>query len=161
METVMIFGVVLVALIVAIISSQLFFTAIFSNGLKFVNIGLTGIGKKEFGLFGDYRYPCTAVRCLLFTVYDLPTPVAIAVKEVIGAGEDIDAWMMDRSSEIKEYKAWLYNEAFKDQGERSQERYDEVYKRYQEKLEEVRQQAKDLREMRTMVEETKKLFNFK
>ena len=85
METVMIFGVVLVALIVAIISSQLFFTVIFSNGLKFVNIGLTGIGKKEFGLFGDYRYPCTAVRCLLFTVYDLPTPVAIAVKEVIGA----------------------------------------------------------------------------
>ena len=69
--------------------------------------------------------------------------------------------MMDRSSEIKEYKAWLYNEAFKDQEERSQERYNEVYKRYQEKLEEVRQQAKDLREMRTMVEETKKLFNYK
>ena len=161
METVLIFGAVLVALIVAIISSHLFFTAIFSNGLKFVNIGLTGIGKKEFGLFGDYRYPCTAVRCLLFTVYDLTTPVAVAVKEVIGAGEDIDTWMMDRSSEIKEYKAWWYNEAFKEQKESSQERYDEIYKRYQEKLDEVRKQSKDLREMRTMVEETKKLFNYK
>lgn len=160
MEAVLIFGALLITLVVAIVISQLFFTTIFSNGLKFVNIGLTGIGKKEFGLFGDYRYPCTAVRCLLFTVYDLPTPVAIAVKEVIGAGEDIDTWMMDRSSEIKEYKAWLYNEAFKEQKESSQERYDEVYKRYQEKLDEVRQQARDLREMRTMVEEKKKLFNY-
>ena len=161
MEITLILGTLASAFMVAVILAQLIFTGIFGRGLKFVNVGFTGIGRKEFDLFGDYRYPCTAVKCLLFTVYDLTTPVAVAVKEVIGAGEDIDTWMMDRSSEIKEYKAWLYNEAFKDQEERSQERYNEVYKRYQEKLGEVRQQAKDLREMRTMVEETKKLFNYK
>lgn len=160
MEIALISGTLVSAFMVAVILAQLIFVNLFGIGLKFVDIGLTGIGRKKFDLFGDSRYPCTMVKCLFFTVYDLTPPVAFTVKKVIGAGEDVDEWIMDRATEIKEYKVWLYEEAFKEQKESSQEDYDRLYEKYEEKLEEVSRQAKDLREMRIAVEETKKLFYY-